>query len=488
MGNPRGGSNPLARTTRTIVTEALILGGSLNTTVERLNAHTVKLTITVPAADVDAAIDAAYKSIAGKIKIPGFRPGRAPKPMIDTHVGRDYVHGEAQDELLNSAYSKAIDAESLRPIARPEVDEPAAIERGKDYEFTATVEVRPELALSSVEGLSITVPSVVTTDAEIDAQIEHTRERFATLEPVEGRALQADDFALISFVGTVDGEEYEGNTVDRYLYEVGRGMMPEAFDEGLIGAEAGAEKSVEFEIPDTSSNPDFVGKTARFEVTIHEIKAKTLPAIDDEFAANVGGYESVAEMRQSLRETMDSAKQTGRLRAIEREARATLAARLEGEVPEAMVDTTRGQMMRDFMTGMESRGISLPEYLQATGSDMDRIESDIAEQAKRSVTEDLALEALFRHLDFVVTDADIDAEIAMISSQADKDPAELRSSFEDSGVIAVLREQVMHNKAMAWLIDPANVAVVEAAPETASDAAADADAETPEADTEKDKG
>lgn len=433
----------------------------MNTSVERINAHTVKLTVTVPAADVDTAIDAAYKSIAKKVKIPGFRAGRAPRPMIDSHVGRETVLAEAQDELLNSAYSKALDSESLRPIARPSVDEPSLIERGKDFEFTAQVEVRPELTLSSIEGLSATVPSAITSDAEIDAQIEHAREQFATLEPVEDRGLTADDYALISFVGTVDGEEYEGNTVDGYLYEMGRGLMPHQFDEGLIGAMPGEERVVAFAVPDTSSNPEFVGKTVSFVVNVKEIKAKVLPEVNEEFAANAGGYDSVEEMRASLRQTMDNAKQVGRGRAIERGVRQALAERLVGEIPDAMIKTTQGQMMRDFMNGLESRGLSLPDYLNATGATMEVIEAQTAEQARTVVTEELALEALFRHLGLEVTDADIDEEISLIASSSTSDPAELRRSWEESGVIEALREQVIHKKAMEWLADPKNVAIIE---------------------------
>lgn len=449
----------------------------MNTSVERINAHTVKLTITVPAADVDTAIEAAYKNIARKVKIPGFRAGRAPKPIIDSHVGREAVFAEAQDELLNSAYSKALDGESLRPIARPSVDEPGLIERGKDFEFTAQVEVRPELTLSSIEGLSATVPSAITSEAEINAQIEHARNQLATLEPVEERGLAADDYALISFVGTVDGEEYEGNTVDGYLYEMGRGLMPSQFDEGLIGAMPGEERVVAFTVPDTSSNPEFVGKTVSFVVNVKEIKAKVLPEVNEEFAANAGGYGSVEEMRSALRQTMDNAKQVGRGRAIERGVRQALAERLVGEAPEAMIKTTQGQMMRDFLNGLESRGLSLPDYLNATGATMEMLEAQTAEQARTVVTEELALEALFRHLGLEITEADIDEEISIISSSsAASDPAELRRSWEESGVIEALREQVIHKKAMEWLVDSKNVAIIEVDAASDDDAGADVDA------------
>lgn len=457
----------------------------MNTSVERINAHTVKLTITVPATDVDTAIEAAYKSIAKKVKIPGFRAGRAPKPMIDSRVGRETVLAEAQDELLNSAYNKALESESLRPIARPSVDEPALIERGKDFEFTAEVEVRPELTLSSIKGLSATVPAAITTDAEIEAQIEHAREQFATLEPVEERGLTADDYALISFVGTVDGEEYEGNTVDGYLYEMGRGLMPPQFDEGLIGAMPGEERTVAFEVPETSGNPEFIGKTVSFVVNVKEIKAKVLPEVNDEFAANVGGYDSVEGMYAELRQTMDNAKQVGRGRAVERGVRQALAERLIGEVPEAMIKTTQGQMMRDFLNGLESRGLSVPDYLSATGATMEVIEAQTAEQARTVVTEELALEALFRQLDMEVTEADIDEEIALIASSGTSDPAELRRSWEESGVIDVLREQIIHKKAVEWLMDPKNVAIMEFDADNDAGEVADADANA-DADT-KDK-
>lgn len=448
----------------------------MNTTVERLGDHTVRMTVTVPPSDVDEAISQAYAKIASQIRIPGFRAGKAPRQMIDTHVGQEAVLAEAHDGLINKAYSEALDRESLRPIAQPDIDDSEMVQPNTQFEFTVEVEVRPEFGLASVENLSVTVPPKTTSEAEIDAQIEHTRERFASLEPVEDRGVQADDFVLISFVGTVDGEEYEGNVVDRYLYEMGRGLMPSEFDEGIIGLEAGATTSVSFSIPDTAENPDFAGKTAAFDVTVHEIKAKVLPEVDDDFAADVGGYDSVAEMRDSLRETMDKAKEVGHKQAVTRAVRAMLAERLQGEAPEAMVESTKGQMIRDFMQGLEQRGMSMPEYLQATGVDMDQIEADIGEQARKVVCEELALEALFRHLGWEVSDEEVDTAVAEIAETTGDDPAQLRKQFEDRGVIAVIHEQIIHRRALEWLTDPANVAVEEAEPATEAQPGESADA------------
>lgn len=436
----------------------------METTVERLEPSKVRLTVTVTAQEVDEAIDAAYKRIASKIRIPGFRAGKAPKAIIDTHVGREAVLGDAQDDLLGSSYTKALDAERLRPLAPPEVDEFEAIAAGEAFEYVAEVDIRPELTLASVEGLAIEVPPAVATDREIDAQIEHMRERFATLEPVEDRGVQNDDFVLVSFVGLVDGEAYEGNTVDRYLYELGRDLMPAAFDEAMIGAKPGDQVVATFEIPENTSNPDFAGKAAEFTIDIHEVKAKALPALDDEFAATAGGFDTMEELRTSIREQLDHSKAVGRSREVERAARVALAERLVGDVPEILVDNMRGEMMRDFINGLESRSIQIMDYLQATGTDMESLEASIKVQAAQSAREELALEALFRGQGWEITDEDIDVEIAMLFSDSGSDPAEMRRKWEDSGVIDVLRSQIMHRRAVEWLTDPANVEISEVEP------------------------
>ncbi len=431
----------------------------MKTSVEQLDGNVVKLTVSVPVEEVDAAIDAAYKRIAKKIKIPGFRAGKAPKPIIDTHVGREAVVADAQDELLTETYSKALDAENLRPIAQPEVEDLDLMVAGSEFNYVAEVEVRPELTLSSTENLSVTVPPSKASDREIDAQIKATAERYASLEVVEDRGVDIDDFVLVSFVGKVDGEEYEGNTVDKYLYEMNRGLMPVEFDEGLIGVEAGGETQVAFDIPDTSSNPDFVGKTATFDVTVHEIKEKVLPEIDDEFASNVGGFDSLEELRDSVRSQLDASKEAGQSQLLETGARAAIAERLEGDVPATMIENVKGQMVRDFANNLESNKLSLSDYLVQTGTTQEAFESDIAAQAELAVREELALEALFRALEFAVTDEDIDEDVRNFSSDSDSSVAELRAKWEETGVMSVIIEQLMHKKAVLWLMQ--NVEIIE---------------------------
>jgi trigger factor len=429
----------------------------LKTSVEKLDGTTVKLTVTVPASEVDKAIDGTYVSVAKQVKIPGFRKGKAPRPIIDTHVGRDYVLGEATEEVVNSTYPVAIDAEGLRPIESPEIGDLDSVKPGEDFTYVAEIETRPELTLSSYDDISVELPPSKANDGEIDAQINYMAERFATLEPVSDRGVKVEDFVLLSFVGKVDGEEYDGNTVDKYLYEMSRGLMPVEFDRGLVGVEAGSETHIEFPIPDSSSNPEFVGRTATFDVTVHEIKAKVFPELNDEFAENVGGFESMDALRADIREKMDAQKSVAQMQLKERETRGVLAARLEGDIPEAMVRSRTSAMLRDFMTGLESRGTTIESYVAATGVDPEKLEADIREQAVESVREELALESLFRALEMEVTDADIDEELQAIGSESEESPEDLRKRWEEAGVMGALREQVQQRKAMLWLLDHVSV-------------------------------
>jgi len=423
----------------------------LTTTVERLEGISVKLTVVVSADEVDTAVESTYKRLGKKYRFPGFRPGKAPRPVLDQQLGREYILAEATEELVNSSYSRALDAEGLRPIESPEVEELDTVEPGAEFTYAAQIDVRPELTLSSTDGLTVALPDREATDAEIDLWVEEARERFASLEPVEDRGVAADDFALISFVGLVEGEPYEGNEVDKYLYELGRGLMPEEFDAGMVGLKAGESTRVEFTIPDTTSNPDFAGKPATFDITVHEIKAKVLPEINDEFASNVGGFESLAELREDLKNRIGVQKVLQHDRLKERRVREAIADRLEGDIPEAMIVSRQTSMTRDFIAMIEEQGMNIKDYVESAGIDMDTFEGDMAEQAEKSVREDLALEALFRAESMEVTDEDLTEEFANIAAGSDTTPEGARKRWEEMGLMGPLHEQIMHRKATEWL-------------------------------------
>jgi trigger factor len=434
----------------------------LKTSVERLEGTRVRLTVTLASEEVDKAVGKAYVEVASRVRIPGFRAGKAPRPIIDTHVGREAILAQALEELVDDAFSRAVDAEDLRPIERPDMGTLDGLEPGVEYTFNAEFDTRPLLALSSTKDLKATVPPSKSTDREVDAQLDYLRDRFASVEPVEDRGVAADDFVLLSFVGTVEGEPYEGNTVDQYLYELGRGGMPTDFDAAMIGAKAGETVTATFTVPDTSSNPEFVGKAASFEITIHEVKAKVLPEVDDDFAVNVGGFESAKELRDDIRTKLDENKAAGHVRLVEREARAELAKRLEGDVPQPMVDSLTVGMTQDFLETLEKREYSIAQYVESTGLTIEQIQADIAEEAKARARDELALEALFRVEGLEITEGDIAEELSSIADSEKISVEAVAQRLRDSGLMPLVKERVIHRKAVRWLMD--NVEVVEEEP------------------------
>lgn len=433
----------------------------MHTIVECLEGNKARITVTVPAAEVDREIAAAYARIGAKLRVPGFRPGKAPRPVIDTHVGREAVLDDAREQLVTDTYGRAISAEDLRTYGQPEVGELEPLVPGQDYTYTAEVGLRPELTLTSVEDFAVSVPPREASDREVDAQIEYTRERFATLESVD-RPAQDNDFVLISFVGTIDGEPYEGNTVDKYLYELGRGLMPPEFDAAIVGASAGSKVTAEFQIPETSSEPAFVGKQARFEIEVHEVKGKILPDLDDSFAAAAGGFDTFEEYREDVRAKLNAAKATGHPHQVEVAALAALVERLQGEVPEEMIQSRAASMTRDFFETLEQRGFTLEQYMDATGVSPEQIQADILRQAGLRVREELALEALFRAKGMEVTEEEVDQAVVALVSGDEAEAERMRENLAESGALPIVREQIMHQKALAWLLD--NVVVSEREP------------------------
>jgi trigger factor len=426
------------------------------------------MTVDHTAEEVNDAIADAYVRMARALKLPGFRPGKAPRPIIDTHVGREKVLAEALEELVERSYPKALDEEMLRPIERPDTGALDGLVEGEGHSYTAEFDCRPDLTLSSIEGLVATVPPATTSDAEIDAQIDYLRDRFATLEVVKDRGIADGDFALLSFTGTVDGKPADDLTVDKYLYEVGKGIMPPEFDRALIGAKAEAKLHVEFPVPETAANTDYVGKPASFDIEVHEIKAKALAEANDEFAGNVGGFETIAELREDIRTKLDENKATARVRLVERAARDALTARLEGDIPDQLVESRTGAMSEEFFDSLQEQGMNMQDYLEAVGLTEEQIHTDISREARLRVADELALEALFRQADLVFTDEELDAEIEKLA-EGDKVPvAEMRQRLVETGVMAYLREKLMQQHATRWLMD--HVEIVEEEPGAAAGA------------------
>jgi trigger factor len=244
---------------------------------------------------------------------------------------------------------------------------------------------------------------------------------------------------------------------------MGRGQMPAEFDGAMLGARPGCAVHAEFPVPDTSSNPEFANKTAAFDITVHEIKAKNLPEADDELAGNAGGFDTIAELRDDIRAKLDENKQLAHFKAVEREARAALAQRLQGDVPKAMIDSRTEELAHDFFETLKDRGYSFEDYLTATGMDAKQMRADIALEADARVRDELALEALARAVGIEIADDEVALEIERLAETQKISPEKLRERLVESGALPLIREDLTQRKAVRWLME--NVEVVDADPE-----------------------
>lgn len=433
----------------------------VKTNVETVEDSRSKLTVTVEASKVDEAVKAAFKKLAKEVRIPGFRPGKAPRKMLEQAIGTDYVLSQAAEDLINETYAIALDQEGLRVMGEAKFEDPEDLKEGNDFVYSVVVETRPTFSLSATD-IAIKMPPRETTEAEIDAQVEDSRERLAGLEPVEDRAVEADDFVMISFTSTLDGEDYEGSSIDKYMYELGRGYMPKDFEDALIGAKPGDKVVAEFEVEDTGTNSEYAGKTLHFDIDVHEIKQKVLPEVNDEFAVSAG-FENLEDMRKEIKEYIDSQKKQSYDRVMDERLVSELAAKLEGEVPEALIQSRKASMKREFENMLKERNIEFDQYLAMSQIDAEQYDADLEAQAHIATTNDLALEALAAAQKLEATEDDIAAEFVEIADALKMSVEAARTKWEEFGLNTSLKDEVARKKALAWLRENAQVTIDEEA-------------------------
>lgn len=434
----------------------------MKTSVEQIDGGRLKLTVTVDPERVDTEIKRGYREVASQVKIPGFRPGKAPRARVDAVLGAEYVLAEATEALIGKTYVQALDEAGLRPVGKidfEDIEEPVA--DGAEFIYALTLTPRPQYTLSSTDVEIKMVPRDVT-EAEIQEQIDYTRDRFARLESVEPRTIVAGDFVSISFHSTLDGEDYEGSKLDQYLYETGKGLMPEEFESALIGANPGDKVVADFTVEDTGQNSDFAGKQMHFDIEIHDIKEKVLPEVDDEFA-KMTGFDSVEAMREEIHSYIKSQKDESYERIRDERLIGALADKLEGELPADLVTARRDSLMRDFEDRLKQSGLDLKTYFQGTGIDPTQWEQDLEMQASISVSQDLALEALARDKGLNATEEDFEEEFAAIAEALQMTAEAARKQWTELGLLTSAADQIARRKATEWLAENATVVVDESA-------------------------
>ena len=391
--------------------------------VEKLEKNMAKLTIEVSAEELEKALQNAYQKQKSKISIPGFRKGKVPRQMIEKMYGAEIFYDDAANELIPKAYSDAYDECELDIASQPKIDV-VQIEKGKPFIFTAEVAVKPEVTLGEYKGLKVDKVSTRVTQKEVDAKIQEEAEKNARTITVEDRPVQDGDEVILDFEGFVDGVAFEGGKGENYPLKIGSGSFIPGFEEQLVGAESGKEVEVNVTFPEDYHAEDLKGKAAVFKCTVHEIKAKELPEIDDEFAAEVSEFDTLDEYKADVKAKIKEQKEAEGKTKKEDQAVEQAVANAEMEIPDAMLDTQVRQMADDFAQRLMQQGLSMEQYFQFTGLTAEKMLEDLRPQALKRIQTRLVLEAIAKAENIEISDEKLDAEIAKMaeaySMEADK--------------------------------------------------------------------
>jgi trigger factor len=422
----------------------------MRSTVEPLEGNKVKVSVEVAAEEFEEAVTAAFKKIAKEVRIPGFRPGKAPRKVLETRLGPLVGREQAFQDSLPDYYSAAVIEHDVDVIAAPEIDIKGGHDEG-DVAFDAVVEVRPSIEVPGYGGLSVTLERPAVDDEALDAQIDRMREMDSTLAEVD-RPAQEGDTVTIDVVGTLGGEPQPGLTADDYSYTVGSAAITPEVDEHLVGASAGDALSFDATHPDADEE-----RQLHFEITLKDVKEKVLPEATDEWASEASEFETLAELRQSLADRMSRVRKAQAQMALREKVGEALADLVTDELPEALVNNEMQDRLQDLAMRLQAQGMQLDQYLAMTGANPETFSEELRDTAVAGVKVDLALRAVAESEGIECTEADLEEELEGVAARVGQSAEEVRARFERVGQISAVRSDIKKRKALEWLLERAEV-------------------------------
>ena len=423
----------------------------MKSAVETLSPTRAKLTVEVPFEELKPSLDAAYKTIAKQINVPGFRRGKVPPAVIDRQVGRGAVLDQAINEVVPKMYVEALQANDLQPLAQPEI-EVTKFEDNEALEFTAEVDVKPEIKLPTYDGVTASVEDITISDEDVTEQVEALRERFATLIDVERPAADGD-FVVMDLKATKDGEVVDGAEVSGMSYRVGRGGMIDGLDEALVGLAAGDEKIFTSQLV----GGDLVGEGVDVAVAVTQVQEQELPELDDEFAQLASEYDTVAELTEDVRERL------GRGRRLEQAAAArdaVLEALLESvdiPLPETIVADELTARRRSFEQQLAYAGVTMEKYLEDESQTIEEFEADLERRVRDAVTAQFILDEIAQVEEFGIDQQELSEHMVRKAQQSGEDPQEFANHMFEHNHIPELVQEILRGKALARIVESAVV-------------------------------
>ncbi len=423
----------------------------MKSAVETLSPTRAKLTVEVPFEELKPSLDAAYKKIAAQINIPGFRRGKVPPSVIDRQVGRGAVLDEAINDMLPKKYIEALEANELLPLAQPEI-EVTRLEDNEVLEFTAEVDVRPEVELPAYDGLTAEVADIEVTDADVEEQLQALRERFATLSDVE-RKVEDGDFVVLDLKATQDGEVVDGAEVAGMSYRVGRGGMIEGLDEALVGLSAGEEKTFATQLV----GGDLVGSDVEVAVSVSQVQEQELPDLDDDFAQEASEFDTVEELTADVRERLGRGKRLEQAAAARDAVLEVLLEKVEIPLPEGIVAdelTTRRQSVEQQLA---YAGITMESYLDDEGQTVDEFEADLEKRVREAVAAQFILDEVAKKEELGVEQSELSEHLVRRAQQSGQDPQEFANHMFEHNHVPEMIQEILRGKALATIVESAVV-------------------------------
>jgi trigger factor len=427
----------------------------VKSTVENLSPTRVRLAVEVPFDDLKPSLDKAYAAIAQQVRVPGFRPGKVPARIIDQRVGRGAVLQEAMNEALPRFYGEAAREHELQPLGQPEISDISDLETlsaGSSFSFTAEVDVRPEISLPDIDGITVQVDDVEVTDAEVEEQLAELRDRFGTLKPVE-RAAEAGDYISLDLTTTVDGEEVEGGSATGLSYVVGSGDLVDGLDEAITGKGAGETAS----FTTTLQQAEHAGKEADVTATVKSVKVKELPELDDEFAQLASEFDTVSELREDLKTRL------ARVKTLEQGAQARdkllekLIETVEFPLPESAVQAEVEVREHDVVHSLGHDDSLFDSYLESQGRSRADFQAELRESAEKTVRVQFILDAIAAKTDVQIGDAELTEYLIRQAARYQMAPQEFANQVMQSGNLPMLIADIRRNKALSEVLESAKV-------------------------------
>lgn len=425
----------------------------METSIETLEGNKVRLRVAVPADEFESAIDAAFRKLAHEVRIPGFRPGKAPRRILEAHLGPELAREQALRDALPDYYSQAVAAEALDTIAPPEIDITAGQDSG-DVEFDAVVEVRPQARVEGYTGLKVTLLDPAVPEADVDAQVDVIRDRFADLED-SAAPLQKGDYTQLNIKGYVHDEEVPGLTASDFLYEVGSELVVPKLDTELTGRRPG--DIVRFNDVLPARWGERAGQEVSFQVLVKETKRKILPEATDEWVREASEFDTLEELRKDIRIRMEGIRRIQAQLALRDKLLDAVAGLVEVEIPESLVTDEMERRLHSMIHRLQEQGATIEQYLAATGQTQDQLVAQVRIEAVMGVKADLALRAVAAQEEIEVTESEVDAEIPRLAKRTGAKPAQLRREIERGRGLEAVRSELARGKALQFLVDHAVV-------------------------------